>query len=297
MLVCLLWGIFAGPAEAHDFWLEPSSYEVEAEEPVTFSLREGHGAGNPLPRNEGRIVRFELLGPEGALPIRGADRMQPAGAVRKLPPGAYAAVYANTPARSELPGPRFESYLEEKGLQDAARQRREEGTTGEPGKERFYRCAKTLLTVGDGGDESSHATASTPAGLTLELVPAKAPSELAPGETLSVELLFRGQPLPGAKVTAFGGQATHGSPSGEPLTLTTDAGGRISLPLEGGRWRLQAVHMEALNGEALNGEAPEGSEDHESDRGKAPSASDLDWQSWWASLTFAVPETPRRAAR
>lgn len=257
---------------------------MEGSGPVTFSLREGHGSGNPLPRNEGRIERFEILGPQGARPIRGADRMNPAGAIRELPPGTYAAVYTNTPARSELPGERFESYLEEKGLRAAARQRREEGTTGEPGKERFYRCAKTLLTVGHPAEAPGNAAALAPAGLTLELIPARPPAELAPGETLSVELRFRGEPLPGALVTAFAREGEDGAaPEREPLTLTTDAGGRVSLPLEGGRWRLQAVHMEGLEGEELL------------DRGPAEASSDLDWQSWWASLTFAVPEAVHEA--
>lgn len=255
----VLHGIFAaGPVAAHDFWLEPSTYRGEPGRPLTLSFREGHGEGEPLPRNARRLVRFTLHGPGGSADVPGVDGVHPAGLLPSLEEGLYVAGYLNTPAPHHLPAGRFEAYLRAEGLERIAALRARRDESEAPGRERFYRCAKTLFAVGRGGGESF----TRRLGLPLELVPEADPYRLAPGGTLPVRLWFRGEPLAGARVVA---RPRDGA--GEPASARTDARGRAVFPLaQAGRWVVKAVHM-----------------------AEAPPEAEVDWESWWASLTFQVP--------
>ena len=249
--------VFASPAQPHDFWLEPSSYRPAVESPITVSFREGQGAGEALPRNESRLFRFELIGPTRTEAVSGVDGAHPAGAVSGLDAGQWVVVYANTPAPHTLPAARFESYLEEKGLEHVVVARARRGETEMPGRERFYRCAKTMLAVGGGG---SGGEPTGPTGLTLELVPLVAMAALRPGEELPVQVMFRGAPLPGLLVSVMAREA------GPAMRHRSDERGIVRFPIErDGRFRLQAVHMV-----------------------DAPPGVGVDWESWWASLTFDV---------
>jgi hypothetical protein len=133
-----------------------------------------------------------------------------------------------------------------------------------PGREVFSRCAKSLLAVGGRSDP----TVTKPVGLTLELVPEADPYSLAPGGTLTVSLLYQGKPLAGATVMAL--DATDAQ---TPQRVRSDANGRASFTLpRAGAWLIKAVHMI-----------------------RAPRDAGADWESFWASLTFALPPGNPRA--
>src|SRR5262245_36794595 len=73
--------LFVGlPAEAHDFWIEPSSYGPEPGSVVRVRLRVGqHFEGDLVPRQDELIDRFELGTPSKRVPIAGVDGVDPAG--------------------------------------------------------------------------------------------------------------------------------------------------------------------------------------------------------------------------
>lgn len=78
----------------------------------------------------------------------------------------------------------------------------------------------------------------------------------------SFEVLFENKPLQNVMVAAM--RRTAGR---QPLRARTDAYGRVSFPgMSKGEWLVKAVHM-----------VP------------APDPADADWESLWASVTFAVP--------
>jgi len=127
-----------------------------------------------------------------------------------------------------------------------------------PGREVFSRCAKCLLAVSGRGDPSL----TKPVGMTLELIPESDPYALTPGGKLTVRLLYRDKPLAHALVMAL----DHVD-AGDPQRVRTDADGRATFALpRAGAWLIKAVHM-----------IP------------APRDASADWESFWASLTFAVP--------
>ena len=261
------------PAAAHDFWIEPATFRPAPGETVAVSLRVGDGPpGDALPREERRIVRFELLGPDGAAQVAGAEGRAPAGVVRPGGPGAYAVVYRSTDSAVELAAGAFESYLAQEGLERIVGLRAERGESGEPGREQFSRSVKALLVAGPGSPSRPWAPASSsarfhavhlrPTALPLELVPAASPYDPeAPLERLPFTLLFENEPLAGALVEAFRREA----PSAVQRARTDRRGRAVFDVAAGGSWLVTAVHME-----------PE------------PPGSGADWRSVWTSLAFEV---------
>ncbi len=286
----LLLAALAAPAAAHDFWIRPDSFAPAPDSPLAVRCFVGEQgvAGEPVARNDARLLRFELLGRGGraaARPVVGQDGAEPAGAVRVPDDGAAWVVFENTPARLELEAAKFEAYLREEGLEAILARRAARGESDRPSREVYARCAKALLRPGGVVRESDAAVVLAPVGLRLELLPEADPETLAfgaDGAELRVRLLFEGAPLAGALVKATL-LAPHG-PTGEPaapavalpfsapaatgLHARTDAHGRVALRLaRGGEWLVTCVHMLAAEGEA---------------------ATDHDYESLWASLAFAA---------
>jgi len=263
--LALLAALTARPAAGHDFWLEPSRFEPAAGELVTVGLRVGEPwtdggaadpAGEPVARDPQRIESFALVGPAGEEPVAGRDGADPAGLLRPPAPGRYTVVYRSHPTPVTLDAQRFEAYLAEEGLDGVLAARAARGAGGEPGRERFSRCAKALLRVGE-----SAAAPDRPVGLRLELIAEADPYALAGGGELPLALLFEGAPLAGSLVEAYG-------PGGRRRAARSGVDGRVRFDLDAaGRWLVTAVHM-----------VP------------APAASGADWESVWASLAFALPE-------
>jgi uncharacterized GH25 family protein len=72
----------AAALRAHDFWIEPASFHPAAGSELSVSLRVGeHFRGDPVPRDDARIVRFVLSSAAGETPIGGLPATDPAGFV------------------------------------------------------------------------------------------------------------------------------------------------------------------------------------------------------------------------
>lgn len=263
-------GLAAPPAAAHDLWIEPSSFHPAAGDLVWVDLRLAHSTGEaePVRRDSRRLERFVLLGPLGETPVPGLDGREPAGWIRPPVPGRYVIALRSREAVSVLPAAAFESYLEEKGLEGVIAQRQRRGQRGEPGRERYSRALKALLTVGGPSRVSGvPAAADRPLGLRLELIARADPLRLRPGDRLPVELRFEGRPLAGAVVEARPlekGPGTAAGPREPALRARTDPRGRAVFELpRRGAWVVTAVHMVS-----------------------APAGVPEDWQSVWTALTF-----------
>ncbi len=250
LLACLLGCL--GSLGAHDFWIEASRHQVKPGLGVALRLRVGTGfQGEAVPRNPALIQRFAVAGPGQEIPALGAEGSDPAGLARIEGPGLHWAVYQSAYSAVELEGPKFEAYLAEEGLDAVSAARRKQGETAKPARDRFMRCAKSLLDAGGPGAAGFDRVL----GLELELVPESDPRSA--DADLRLRLLYRGRPLPGALVQL----QRRGAPV--PVQARTDRAGRVKLPCRGaGLWLAKAVH-------AVRSESPV-----------------ADWQSAWASLTF-----------
>jgi uncharacterized GH25 family protein len=252
------------PAAAHDMWIEPSTFHPAPGANVTVALLVGQKlAGEPLPRDPLLIDRFVLTGGRAEVSIEGEPGDDPAGSVRVREPGLHWIGYQSQPYPLVLDAAKFEAYLKDEGLERIVEARAKQGQSAAPGRERFHRCAKALLVVGQKGT----AVFDAPLGFTLELVPLKNPYALAPGGELPLALSFRGKPIEGVLVVAL----DKGAPD-KAVSARTDAQGHVTLRLDRpGFWLIKAVHMQP-----------------------AAAGAGVDWESFWASITFDLGRLPRK---
>jgi len=278
-LVTILIAAAGAGLSAHDFWLEPSTFEPRVDETIRIHLRVGERfAGESLARNGSRIEKFVVVGPSGEKPVLGRDGMDPAGLLRIDAPGIWFVGYRSKPSAVELAADKFEQYLREEGLERIVDDRAARKESALPGREQFSRSVKSLLRSGGGPATQGFDRAL---GLTLEFVLEADPTHAAGGR-LPMRLLHEGRPLVGALVVAYRkdpGVAATGPPASsvvpptsipaisvnEALRVRTDKNGRVVLPVTTGVWLVKAVHME-----------------------RAAATSGADWESVWTALTFKV---------
>ena len=196
--------LLAVPAAAHDFWIEPSAFRPAPGSVVTAALRVGQKLqGDPLPRNPMLIDRFIFRGSGPELPLAGRPGDDPAGYARLGEPGLHWIGYQSRPYPVVLDAAKFEEYLKAEGLERIVEERARKGQSTSPGRERFYRCAKSLLDVQGGKPAADGPGSDVLLGFTLELVPRTSPYALSSGGELPVSLSFRGQPVKNALVVAM----------------------------------------------------------------------------------------------
>lgn len=245
--------------DAHDMWIEPSSFFPESGEIDSLRLKVGQDMlGDPLARESQLIKQFVVLEAGARKPVMGREGADPAGFVRASQPGLLVVGYHSNPSLVEETAEKFNQYLKEEGLDAIAALRAQRNETGAPVRELFTRCAKTLLL--DGPPNAAQGDHSL--GFTLELLAERNPFLLRSNEDLPLLLTYENRPLAGALVIAM----NKIRPT-EKVTARTGIDGRVKLRLHpGGMWMIKAVHMIPARTGA-NGQ----------------------WQSYWASLTFEIP--------
>ena len=279
LIIALLAGTGTA-ALAHEFWLEAPRFRLQPGDTVNVHTFIGADfKGEPWTTKAAKIQRLIRFGPTPTdttelTPKNFAETDTFRTGFTFARPGTHVVLLQSTNSFIELPADQFTAYLREEGLDYALKLRQENDQMAQPGRETYRRCAKTLIQVGE--------AAATPAvtdsacrhiyDLPLELVPEQNPYRLAADKALTVRVLRAGRPAFGAAV-----QVWQRQPGGLPTThYTTRANqnGRILLRLSGpGPYLLAAVDMSA---------AP------------AKIRARADWQSTWASLTFAGPPAALR---
>jgi len=262
-------------AAAHEFWIAPSRYDAAKGGTLELSAVAGTGfRGERKPWSPDHAVRFTLRTTK-AIDLARAASPGDMTWTRFVPAddGGAMVAFESDFLPIELPAPQFDAYLMAEGLDAALAARKGVAT---PGRERYRRCAKLWLAGSDA------ARAAVVVGMPLELVPERAPGA---SPELGVRVLWNGRPLAGALVKAW---RTPLDPSGATRPVferdsvavawqgRSDVAGRVTIPVhEPGEWLVSAVHME-----------------QSTDRHQA------DWESTWASLTFARPlrSTPALSA-
>jgi hypothetical protein len=275
LLACIL-GFLSFTALAHEFWLEPPRFRLAPGTTAYMHTFIGADfAGKAWTTKATKVLRLVRYGPAPAdstdlTPAPGApetDTFRTSFAFAQ--PGTHVVLLRSTNSFLELPAEQFNAYLREEGLDYALKLRQENDEMTKPGRETYRRCAKALVQVGEAGATAGATDSACRRvyGLPLELVPEQNPYRLALNKSLTVRVLRNGKPAFGAAV-----QVWQRQPGGLPTThFTTRANqnGRILLRLSGpGPYLLAAVDMTA---------APAKWRDR------------ADWQSTWASLTFAGP--------
>jgi uncharacterized GH25 family protein len=258
-VLLLIFGL-AGPAVAHDFWIEPTDFWPAPGDRVPLLLRVGQDlSGERLPYMAEWFSDYRVVAPSGTRPITGVSGDDPAGYFDALEAGMHVVGYHSNRDFVELGAEKFRDYLQDEGLESIIALRAARGESELPAREYYSRCAKSLLVAGDGNPETAF---GTELGYSLELVPELNPNALQPGDKLPLRLLYLGEGIPGVLV-----QASSADSPDRMFQARTDAAGRVSIPIaERGLWLIKAVHMVEL---------------------RSPMER-ADWESFWASLTFRL---------
>lgn len=264
------------PLAAHDFWMVPGSFRPEPDSLLNVALYVGDfGKGDEVERKEERIVKFVAATPDGEKKIVGRDGATPAGFLRTKSAGMYVLGFQSNHASVTLAPEKFMSYLNERGLDNIKKLRETRGLTTKEAREIYSRSPKSIVQVGDTASSGWDRALD----LTLELTPQKNPYGLArvqgakTFEALPIRLSFRGQPLAGALVGALSLDAPPRDVNDPTNVLhaRSDESGLVNFELpRGGKWLIAAVHM-----------LP------------AEENTDADYESFWGSLTFEVPESAK----
>lgn len=244
----------AAPSFAHDFWIDPSAWRLDAKKALLVHLRVGeHFVGDAVPRNDAMIERFSIVRASGEQRIAGAPNAVPAGTIPASRDEAAVLLYRSKRSAVELDAAKFEQYLREEGLEKIIAERKRRGESSRKGREVFSRSIKSIL-----GARAADKTKlwSRNYGMTLELIPKHDPRD--PSKPFRATLQHRGKPLAGALVVAM-----HRRKPLEKITARTAADGSVQLPLaRGGEWLVKAVQMDRI------------------------SENVAEWESVWTSLTF-----------
>lgn len=252
----------ASTATGHDLWLIPPA-EAKLNAPAVVHAVSGNKfpTGDHAPDPAAFAARTAVAPDGRPLDVEPAGKEAKAGLLRFRPPaaGVYAVAVQTNPKVIALDADAFNEYLVSDGLAHIYRLRAKELTLDRPAKERYSKSPKALVRVGDGtaGDPSK------PLGLPLEIVPLQDPFGRKVGDTLKVRVLFRDKPLADARLGW-----DHPGGGDEPLgAVRTDAGGEAFVPVaKTGLMTVRLTHM------------------------TRPKAAEYEWESFWTSLTFRLPQ-------
>jgi len=264
LLVCS-WASFI---EAHDFWLQPSEYCVEPDTLDSMTLQVGHGPfrqRSPIPLR--RITRFQAIAPDGmAVDLHQRLRLGQGaedGDFRLNDPGTYVLVLqTDDGAQTHLPAIRFNAYLKVEGLTPALEQRARLQRMDADGSERYSRCAKSIVQVGQ-PRAGLQGQVDKPVGLPLEIVPEANPYGTKRPATFPVRVLYAGHALAGALV-----KLTNLANDASPFEVRlTDRDGRASFTMpNAGAWLLNVIWTKPL-----------------------PRSEETDFETVFSSLSFGFP--------
>lgn len=251
------------PALAHEFWVSPERYQVEAKAPIIADIRVGElfkGAGYSYIPN--RTNRFDVVKGGQAMPV--TSRMGDRPALNMVQDGeGLITVVHETMDQTVIyrEWDKFVNFVTHKDFQGVLDQHAARGLPDTLFQETYRRYAKSLVAVGHGKGQDSAV------GLTTEIVALANPytDELSSG--MPVQVLFEGHPRVNAQLEVFE-RAPDGTVT--DTTYRTDTDGRAVVPVK-------ADHEYLLDAVILQ------------DTGNNDAEAGPVWHSLWASLTFKVP--------
>lgn len=163
------------------------------------------------------------------------------------------------PNKLELSGEKFNAYLHDEGLDDIIKLREGAGMVSLPGRERYRRDVKTILSLGAG----NNAGASIRTGQKLEIIPKPNTLSQPPGAPMRFQVLFEDKPLINRLVKAW--YKHHDQTI--MIRARTNTLGQVSFNFPyAGPWMLSIVHMMPVKDSVA-----------------------ADWDSFWGNLTFSLP--------
>jgi len=249
---------------AHEFWIDPTQYQVEAGESIVADLRNGQNfEGVSLPFNENSFERFTVTVNGQTRDVTGRLGNRPGLNEDADFEGLHVYAYQSDIAHVNYKTyDKFQSFADHKSFKNMRDRHQSRDLPDENFQEAYTRFAKALIAVGHGDGEDGQT------GLETELVALQNPFTDEIGKTINVQAFYQGKPRKDAQIELFAK-----SPDGQvEITLhRTDANGVATLPaVSGVEYLVDAVVLR------------EPSDDLAAQRGAV-------WETLWASLTYKIP--------
>lgn len=264
-LVALLILLVAPALSAHDLFIKMASYFPAPNQQVSATVLNGTFTTSENEITRDRLRDISLVGGGARKRIDttswsgSRDRKSSRVTVSVGASGTYVLGASTLPRELSLDGKDFNAYLEEEGLTSIVEARKAAGESDKPAKERYAKHVKAIFQVGT----TKTSDALVALGYPAEIVPVENPYGLAIGADLTVRCLLGGWPAAGVTVLA-GGRTASGSRIAEQSVRAGEDGiARIKLA-EAGTWYVKFIRMQRRPGDTV------------------------DYQSQWATLTFAV---------
>lgn len=257
-------GLLASPAAAHEFWIEPLTYQVEAEGNLTAHIVNGQDfQGVKLPFVPQRFAHFMTFSGDTGVKVESRIGDSPALDQPAVTEGLNIVAYQARNSTVDYENwEKFKKFLDHKDLGDQLANHESRGFPLENFKEVYSRYSKSLIGVG------SAAGADARVGLETEIVALTNPysDDLSGG--VQVQVFYRQDVRANEQVEVF-----EKSPSGAVgiFTVRTNAQGIATVPVKPGfTYMLDAVVLREPAAKLA------------ADTGAA-------WETLWANMTFMAP--------
>ena len=256
-LIIFLFFILAAPLLAHEFWLQPERFIYQPGETINLRFWVGENfEGNNWGGNHTRINSLQLYldGVTDDLSNQLSDEKGDSLQLALYDEGTAMITFNSNNSFIELEADKFNSYLQDDGMQNVIDYRTKHHETDSAGKEAYQRSVKTIVQVGDTKNNISYTTT-----LPLDIIPLTNPYLLKDTGSLAVRVLFKKTPLSNQFVQVW--QRTGDSTVRQ--SYHTNENGEFSFTVNTtGKWMVSTVRMVRLNKDGAN------------------------WQSYWGSCTW-----------
>jgi len=261
-VVLLLTAVTA--ALAHDMFLKPEQFFVAEQREVLVRLINGTFTQSENSIARTRLADVSIVSPAGREAVDtsrwGVTGDTSAFRFRTGAQGTYLLGASTRPNMIALPAKDFNDYLASDGIPDVLEERRVGGELAVNARERYSKHVKALVQVGQTRSEAY----GTVLGYPAEIVPLENPYTMKAGATLRVRVVVDGKAVAGQFVLS-GGRTASGGRIAQQSTRS-DAAGIAAVKLTTpGTWYIKFIRMTKLSGDA-----------------------EADYESKWATLTFAV---------
>ena len=251
------------PSFGHEFWLDLDQGVLSPGNAIVADLKVGQKLkGESYPYLSKYIRTFTVTAGGERVRVTGNEGDLPALRFLTQRAGLHVIAHETIPFRVTYDDwSIFLQYLQEEGLQRFAAQHKERSLPEAGFSERYTRCVKALVQVGDVGSRD----ADIVVGMPLEFV-AQANPYRDGADQLKVKLLWHGAPLTNWQINIF-----RDTDAFAQSKIVTDDYGIAVVTLSGaGNYLLNATHLEAVEDNPIV------------------------WESYWATLSFKLPATQHR---
>lgn len=258
--------LFASTVNAHEYWVEPSKFEIKKGASITANLRNGQNFKGPsFPYIKENTDLYKITNSTQNITPKQRTGNSPAFNYTATNEGLHLVSFQSSFDTLDFETwPKFTHYVENQGFTRLIEKHLARGLKKTGFQEQYARCAKALIQVGNISKGEDKLT-----GLKFELVANKNPYTLKEGDILPVSLFYEGSPVANKQIQVF---HYDGSSEATSFKLLTDKNGNANIALKGsGKFMLNSVYIY------------EGDEDQNTEL--------AEYQSYWTSLVFGITGT------